>query len=441
MKMDRLWSPSFVIIVAFTLFCFMMGQGSNAGTSVYLERTGSSTVLAGIGALTFSVAAAIARIFAGGVVDSRGRKIVMLTGAAIMLIGTVGPLVANQGAPFIIWRALQGLGFSAATTASATAAADVLPLSRLGEGIGYYGLGQAVSMSIGPALAIFLVSTEPPENFYFGLIACAALALICAFACRYEQNPQILAPSAEYRKRICAGDVPYFKGDISSLACDDDASESTDDTPPDTTPADEAASPSRIRKLVDQVFEPAALPGTIPMLLISTAFGFGIFYMGLYGDWLQVGSAGLFYTVSAISMIAIRLTSGRFMDKVKPKSIMAVAVVAGVLCYFMMLGCPSVESASSREILFYLAGIPYGLSLGLALPVNQTVAVRLSPPDRWGAANGLFLLGNDVAIGVASLLFGVTNQYLGFPVTIAIVIVMISLSMVAAAIVYPNENV
>ena len=58
--------------------------------------------------------------------------------------------------------------------ASATAAADVLPLSRLGEGIGYSGLGQAIAMSIGPALAIFLISTDVPENFYFGLAGCSA---------------------------------------------------------------------------------------------------------------------------------------------------------------------------------------------------------------------------------------------------------------------------
>ena len=38
MSKERLWSPMFVAIVACTLCCFLVGQGSNAGTTVYLER-------------------------------------------------------------------------------------------------------------------------------------------------------------------------------------------------------------------------------------------------------------------------------------------------------------------------------------------------------------------------------------------------------------------
>ena len=108
------------------------------------------------------------------------------------LVGTAGPFsptrtsFSSRGAP------LQGMGFAIATTASATAAADVLPLSRLGEGIGYYGLGQAIAMSIGPALAMFLVSTDPAENLYLGFSAAAACALAFSLVCRYERNPRSL---------------------------------------------------------------------------------------------------------------------------------------------------------------------------------------------------------------------------------------------------------
>ena len=80
------------------------------------------------------------------------------------------------------------------------------------------------------------------------------------------------------------------------------------------------------------------------------------------------------------------------------------------------------------------------MSLGVALPINQTVAVKLSPADRWGAANGLYLLGNDIAIGIASLIWGITNESLGFDVTILIVMCMIAASFIAAIICYPKKK-
>lgn len=425
---ERLWSPIFITIVVCTLCCFLMGQGSNAGTTVYLERTGGNTGLAGVGAFAFSLAAALSRIVAGPLADARGRRLVAVIGAVVMLVGTVGPLFGNAGALFIFWRLAQGFGFAASTTALATAAADVLPFSRLGEGIGYYGLGQAVSMSIGPALAIFLISTDVPENFYIGLAACSALALITALLCRYERNPQSLPQTAEFRMRWQRGEVAYLAKEGAAPGSAATGGESSHDR---MTP----------RKLFDSIFEPAALPGSLSIMAIATSFGFGIFFMGVFGSYLGVANAGIFYTVSACAMIVVRLVSGKFMDRVRPIVIMGVAVVSGLMCFGMMLGCSLAGHSPVVEQVFYWAGIPYGISLGIALPINQTVAVRLSPASRWGAANGLFLLCNDVAIGIASMVWGFLVGAFGYTVTLGAVMCMIALSFFVALACYPKGNV
>lgn len=447
MSKERLWSPMFVAIVACTLCTFMVGQGSNAGTTVYLERIGGSTGLAGIGALIFSLAAAVSRIITGPMSDARGRRLVMVIGSCFMLAGTIGPLFGNSDALFVLWRILQGFGFAAATTASATAAADVLPLSRLGEGIGYYGLGQAIAMSCGPALAIFLISTDPPENFYFGLTACAALALVFSLLCGYEKNPCKLPATSEFRLRWERGEVPYLHADENHTSGDAHSRHAREGGCIESERPSKHADPGkpsmgeRLRGLVDGIFEPTALPGTIPMMLIATSFGFGIFYMGVYGNYLGVGNAGVFYTVSAVAMIAVRLTSGSFMDRFKPIYIMGVAVAAGLVCYSVLVACSLLPSNGVTEWAFYASGVFYGISLGLSLPVNQAVAVRLSPPSRWGAANGLYLLGNDVSIGIASLAWGFLAPALGYTVTLCIVMACIVASFFAALACYPKETV
>ena len=415
----KLWTPVFLLIVGMTLCSFIVGQGSNSGTSIYIDRMGGTAAYAGMLAAVFSVAAAVARLVCGPLIDLTGRVRIMLIGGVVMLVGTIGPAFSTEGFFFVLWRFLQGAGFSAATTASATAADDVLPHERLGEGIGYYGLGQAISMSIGPAIALYLVSTDPAENLYLGLSIAAALAILLTAFCRYEKNPMTLPPSASYRRRYEA----------------DRASEHapSQEDPQEVVEADEPQVGAFRR-----VFEVRALPGTIPMLVLSPAFGFGIFFMGLLGTHMGVGSAGMFYTVSAIAMIVVRLKSGSFMDRVHPIRIMAVTMITGLIAYLMQFTVSiHLFDGIMNDILFYAAGIPYGIALGLGLPVNQSVAVKNTPPNRWGGANALFLLASDVGIGTASVIWGIVNDSFGFSVTIICVMGCIAASYLVAWIVYP----
>lgn len=411
---EQLWSTTFVLVVVSTLCCFMVGQGLNSSTSVYVALYGGTAAYAGVLAAVFSGAAAVVRLLSGPLIDGRGRRIVMLAGFAVLIVGTVGPLFTHDVAPFVVFRILQGAGFSAVTTASATAAADALPASRMGEGIGYYGLGQAIAMSIGPAFALALVSMDPAENLFIGATAAAALGLALIFFCRYEKHPETLPEEAVYRR----------------------------EREEKRTRSEGAKSEGARREgFISRIFEKRALPGTLPTLVIAPAFGFVIFFVGLYGTSLGVGNAGLFYTLSAVSMIIVRLKSGAFMDRFAPIKILPVALAFGVVAFAILIACGTVlDSSPARDAVFYLAGIVYGPCIGIVNPLNQAVAVRNTPPERWGAANALFQLAIDVGIGCASVIWGLVNDSFGFPVTICCVICCAVASYFVARAVYPKES-
>ena len=411
---EQLWSTTFVLVVVSTLCCFMVGQGLNSSTSVYVALYGGTAAYAGVLAAVFSGAAAVVRLLSGPLIDGRGRRIVMLAGFAVLIVGTVGPLFTHDVAPFVVFRILQGAGFSAVTTASATAAADTLPASRMGEGIGYYGLGQAIAMSIGPAFALALVSMDPAENLFIGATAAAALGLALIFFCRYEKHPETLPEEAVYRR----------------------------EREEKRTRSEGAKSEGARREgFISRIFEKRALPGTLPTLVIAPAFGFVIFFVGLYGTSLGVGNAGLFYTLSAVSMIIVRLKSGAFMDRFAPIKILPVALAFGVVAFAILIACGTVlDSSPARDAVFYLAGIVYGPCIGIVNPLNQAVAVRNTPPERWGAANALFQLAIDVGIGCASVIWGLVNDSFGFPVTICCVICCAVASYFVARAVYPKES-
>lgn len=94
----KLWSLIFVLIIALTFCCFVMGQGLNSGTSVFLAGQGYGASLAGVLALVFSIAAALARLFVGPVIDNGKCSLVIIAGIAILIAGTALSAVV-QGIP------------------------------------------------------------------------------------------------------------------------------------------------------------------------------------------------------------------------------------------------------------------------------------------------------------------------------------------------------
>lgn len=417
----RLWSLVFVLIIALTFCCFVMGQGLNSGTSVYLSGEGYGASLAGALALAFSIAAAFSRLLIGPIIDNGKCSLVVIAGIVVLVIGTAMSALV-QGIPlFTVSRLLQGVGFGAATTAASTAAASVLPQERLGEGIGYYGLGQAIAMSIGPAFALYLVGTDPSTNLYVGLSLIGIIGLAIALNARYERKWRTLPKTSAYRIKMEAGQATSREAGEHEVAASSNSA---------------ATGQPRKRTLRESfdIFEPRALPGAIPQMIMCPTFGFGIFFVGLYGTTLGYAHAGLFYTISAVSMILIRMLSKQFMDTVPAIKTLTGAVACGIVCCLLLLAAPS------SEPVFLASGIFYGLVLGISMPLNQSVAVKNTPPERWGAANALFLLTSDIGIGFASVIWGMTNDSFGFQVSIVCVIACLIASYVSAWAFYPAND-
>ena len=278
-------------------------------------------------------------------------------------------------------------------------------------------------MAIGPAFALYLVGTDPASNLYLGLTLAGIVGLIAAFFVRYEHRPKVLPETSAFRMR--------YERKQESERAREERSEALDASP---DASDGVAASVAKQGGLSSLFEPRALAGALPVMVISPTFGFGIFFVGLYGTELGVGSASLFYTIAAVSMIVVRLKSGAFMDRVVPIKIFTVAVICGLVTTAMLF------FAAVSDWIFYLSGISYGLCLGLAMPVNQSVAVKNTPSDRWGAANGLFLLAQDLGIGLSSVLWGVTAEQFGFQVTIVLVACCIAASYAIAWASYPKRD-
>ena len=139
----------------------------------------------------------------------------------------------------------------------------------------------------------------------------------------------------------------------------------------------------------------------------------------------------MFFVFAAITMTAVRLFGGRLIDAVKPKVLLAAPVLCGIACFALL--------ASSSEPGFYAAGVLFGLSMGLAFPLFNTVCVKCAPTERRGAASALYGLANDMGIGLGSVLWGAVIDSVGYTVTFWGGAVVLAITYVVALAVFPRR--
>ncbi len=73
-------------------------------------------------------------------------------------------------------RALNGLGFGMHSTSGGAVAADVVPKSRMTEGIGYFGLYATAASAVGPVIALAIVGDGEIRDFQFLFFLAAVYA-------------------------------------------------------------------------------------------------------------------------------------------------------------------------------------------------------------------------------------------------------------------------
>ena len=93
----------------------------------------------------------------------------------IYFLGTIALTFVNDSIGFLIFiRALQGIGFCLLTNLVFTMSSNIVPKSRLGEGIVYFAMSTSVGTTVGPLIAIAYLDRFSFQSMMwltFGLMA------------------------------------------------------------------------------------------------------------------------------------------------------------------------------------------------------------------------------------------------------------------------------
>lgn len=361
-SIERLWTKSFITLTICNLLLFIGLQMTLSTLPVYAKDSLSATsVQISLVTSLFALSAIASRLFAGKTMEKGGRNLLIFLGVAICLAAVTGYYWSGTITVLLLMRMLFGIGFGMASTAFPTMASDVIPIRRMGEGLGYFGLSTSLAMSAGPLIGLSLL--QGPG--FSTLLLCTGLAVALILPLGYRLTRSL--PS--HHKEPVAAAIPGPKANV-------------------------------FRKLL--------IPGLLNLLL-SISYGGLLGFLALYGQEAHLDHIAYFFLFNAVAIVIIRPVSGKIYDRFGP----AALLIPGSL--FIIGGLLLLSFASSTAALFP-AALCYGIGFGSMQPALQTWMIQSVDPRQRGTANGLFLNSLDLGVAIGTMILGSVALYNSYAV-------------------------
>lgn len=188
MAKDKLISPSFCYILAANFLLFFAFYLILPILPFYLQdQFDADKSMIGFILSCYTIAALCIRPFSGYLLDTFARRPLYLLAYSVFMVIFAGYMIASLLSIFIVLRILHGFAFGMVTVSGNTIVIDILPSSRRGEGIGYYGLANNTAMSFGPMTGLFMHTSFSYETIF----ACSLLSCFLGFIMAYlVKTPQ-----------------------------------------------------------------------------------------------------------------------------------------------------------------------------------------------------------------------------------------------------------
>lgn len=356
---DRLVTPSYCFILAANFLLYFGFWLLIPVLPFYLSEVFSarnSTI--GIILSCYTVAALCIRPFSGYFLDSFARKPLYLMAYFIFMTMFAGYIIAGSLTLFILFRIIQGVSFGMVTVGGNTVVIDIMPSSRRGEGLGYYGLSNNIAMAVGPMSGLFLHDA----GMSFTTIFCCSLgSCIAGFVCASLVKTPYKPPVK--REPISLDRFILLKG----------------------------------------------IPAGISLLLLSIPYGMTTNYVAMYAKQIGINATtGFFFTFMAIGMAISRIFSGKIVDRGKITQVISAGLYLVVFSFFLLSACVYLINWNDMlcTVVFFAVALLLGVGFGIMFPAYNTLFVNLAPNSQRGTATSTYLTSWDVGIGIGMLTGG-----------------------------------
>lgn len=380
MNKEKLWTKEFIVVstinflAILVFFLLMVTIASYAKTEF-----GAATSTAGLVSSIFIIGSLFGRLGAGRLIGKMGPIKILWIGLTAFTLTSALYFIAINIPLLLTIRFIQGVAVGVIGTATGTIVAHILPNTRKGEGIGYFSLSNILATAIGPFIGILLMKMENGFTIMFTMNV--ILSMIC------------LVFLAVVKLQLPAPKV--------------------------STIAEEKGS------FFSKFVEPKAVPISLIALIIGFSYSGVMSYLSFYAETINlVDAASYFFLVYAAIIIVSRPFTGKLMDTKGANLIVYPCfIVFAVGMYFF--------SQATAGWMLLLAAALIGFGYGNFNSIAQTVAVKVTPPHRFGLATATYFIFYDMGLGFGPYLLGfivpITGYRSLFLIMVAVIIICIPL--------------
>jgi len=358
-KKEPIWTKPFVSLFFTNLSVFTVFYGLVTTLPLYaigvLNRTDEE---AGLLMTVFLISAIVVRPFTGKILDIAGKRKMLWIGLALYLICTVLYYFIQPFAGLLVLRFVQGVWFSIITTAALSIAADIVPVTRRGAGLGYFSMSTNLAVVLGPLIALAVIQSYSFDVLFIVLSILMIVGVLTS----------LFAP---------AGIIPV-KNDV------------------------------KIKMTFGDLFEKSAVPVAFLGSLIALSYASVLSYLSIYAQEKGLlALASSFFLVFAAIMLLTRPFTGRLFDEKGPHYV----IIPGLI--FFAIGLVLLANMDSA-VSFLVAGAFVGIGYGALVPSFQTLAVQSTKFERSGYATATFFTFFDTGLAIGSFVLGLIAFHFGY---------------------------
>jgi MFS family permease len=360
---EKLWTKDFIIVsiinlIVTLIFYLLMVTTSSFAVNEYHATASQAGLATGI----YIVGVLIGRLFTGRVIGTVGVKKILILGL-VAFICTTGLYYIYAGIIFLlISRLINGMTAGITSTATGTMVAQIVPMSRKGEGIGYFSMSATLGTAIGPFLGIFLTRFTSYNMIFFLCLILGAFALMIGSTLKQPAMKKITKAKEQSKQAFN----------------------------------------------IKNYIEPNAMGIAIVTFFMSFGYAALLAFLTFFAEERHLmTAASFFFLVYAIAILLTRPFSGRFMDTKGSNFVI-------IPCFILFaIGLFLVSVAHSGGLLLIAAAI-VGVGYGNLQSGAQAIAIKLTSPERSGLATSTFFIALDAGLGFGPSILGAIQPAIGY---------------------------
>jgi len=350
----QLFTKNYILGLVVLFLCYMEFYMTSTTMVSHITGMGIDIKLAGMATGVVFIVMAVGRPLSGYMADRLDLRGVMLIAAGIFVITNIGMYFSTSIALILLLRALDGFAVCILTTTNSVAMLQDVKSEIMGKAVAYSGLISALCSAIGPQLGQTIMNSLGSRKIFL-FTTCISIL--------------ISVPIMLYG-------IPKYERTVKSTTWKD---------------------------FIDTRVLPYGL------LVSACAFGIGVVnsYFLATANVKGIRLGGLFFTVSSVVMIILKIITGNVIDR---HSLKRVVVPAFIITMISLLLIPGIKGTTGLVI----CAVMFAFDQGSAQPSIQAQCYRMVPISERGIAVSTFYMCLAAGQALASIGGGIIADKLGY---------------------------